>query len=174
MGPEGLVGPEGPEGPIGPEGPPGVVDSFYVNVEGDQGIIGPSIAGIYGQTPTPATLVVPAAEAGTYLLTWNAEIMRTVAGGGATFFVRLRDTTTGTTLGFMRAGPGVANGAAANIPEDEDFFLAGDLFPFSGSAVITLPAGPQTYRLEYAVSTSVQPQAALRAQHQRIALMRLE
>jgi hypothetical protein len=170
------VGPEGPEGPVGPEGPegpPGLIDSYNVNVEADQGMMGTALSGTYGQTTTPATLTATV-EAGKYLVTWSSEVMRTVPGGGATFFMRLRDTTTATTLGFMRAGPGVANGAAGNIPDDEEFFLAGDLFPFAGSAIVTLPAGIHTYRIEYALSTSVTPQVALRAQHQRISLMRIE
>lgn len=172
-GPAGPAGPEGPPGIEGPEGPPGIVDSYYVNVEGDQGIIGTSISSTFGQTTLPATLTVNA-EAGRYLLTWNSEIMRTTAGGGASFYARLRDTTTGNTLGFMRHGQGVANGPPGNIPDDNDFFLAGDLFPFTGSAVLTLPAGTRTYRLEYALSTSGSASEALRAQHQRISLMRLE
>jgi hypothetical protein len=150
-----------------------VVASFFANVETDQGIAGTTINGTFGPTPLPATLTV-AAEPGTYLLTWSSEVMRTTAGGGATFFARLRDTTDSTTLGFMRHGLGVENGTNANIPDDGEFFALGDLFPFSGSAVVTLPAGSRTYRLEYALSTSTTRSEALRAQHQRISLLRLE
>jgi hypothetical protein len=152
-----------------------VVDSFYANVENDQGIVGSTISGVFGQTPLPATLSV-AVEAGTYLLTWNAEVMRTTAGGSANFYARLREgnAASGTTYGFMRHGLGVENGPPGNIPDDPEFFALGDLFPFSGSAVVTLPAGMRTFRLEYALSTSGSASEALRAQHQRISLMRLE
>jgi hypothetical protein len=50
----------------------------------------------------------------------------------------------------------------------------GDVFPVSGSAVVTLPDGPRTYRLEYAVTSSASASEVLRAQHQRISLLRLE
>jgi hypothetical protein len=142
-------------------------------VENDQGIVGSTISGSFGQTPLPATLTVTV-EPGTYLLTWNAEVMRTTAGGGANFYARLRDVTDANTLGFMRHGLGVENGTNGNIPDDPDFFSLGDLFPFSGSIVVTLPAGERTYRLEYALSTSSSAQQALRAQRQRISLLRLE
>jgi hypothetical protein len=150
-----------------------VVDSFYSNVENDQGIVGSTISGVFGQTPLPATMTVTV-EAGTYLLSWNAEVMRTTAGGGANFYTRLRDVTGSSTLGFMRHGFGVENGTNGNIPDDPDFFSLGDLFPFSGAMVVTLPAGTRTYRLEYALSSSASAQEALRAQHQRISLLRLE
>jgi hypothetical protein len=150
-----------------------VVEAFYANVENDQGIVGSTINGTYGQTPLPATLTVTA-EGGTYLLTWSAEVMRTTAGGAANFYTRLRDVTGTTTLGFMRHGLGVENGPPGNIPDDPEIFGLGDLFPFSGSAVVTLPAGLRTYRLEYALSNSASASEALRAQHQRIALLRLE
>jgi hypothetical protein len=151
-----------------------VVDAFFANVENDQGIVGSTIsAGNYGQTPLPATLTVTV-EAGTYLLTWNAEVMRTTAGGGANFYSRLRDVTGTATLGFMRHGLGVENGPPGNIPDDPEIFALGDLFPFSGSAVVTLPEGTRTYRLEYALSNSTSSLEALRAQHQRISLLRLQ
>jgi hypothetical protein len=150
-----------------------VVDAFYANVENDQGIVGNTISGTFGQTPLPATLTVTA-EAGTYLLTWSSEVMRTTAGGGANFYTRLRDVTGSSTIGFMRHGLGVENGAPGNIPDDPEFFALGDLFPFSGSAVVNLPAGVRTYRLEYALSSSASNSEALRAQHQRISLLRLE
>jgi len=173
-GPQGVQGDTGPQGDIGPEGPPGVVESFYANVENDQGIVGNTITGgVYGQTPLPATLTVNV-EAGTYLLTWSAEVMRTTAGGSANFYTRLRDVTGNATLGFMRHGLGVENGPPLNIPDDPEIFALGDLFPFSGSAVVELPAGVRTYRLEYALSNSSSSAEALRAQHQRIALLRLE
>jgi hypothetical protein len=178
-GPAGAAGPTGPqgldgaEGPEGPEGPPGVVDAFYANVENDQGMVGSAISGTFGQTRLPATLTVTV-EAGTYLLSWNAEVMRTTAGGGANFYTRFRDVTANSTLGFMRHGLGVENGTNGNIPDDPDFFSLGDLFPFTGSMVVMLPAGTRTYRLEYALSSSTSTQEALRAQHQRISLMRLE
>lgn len=165
----------GPEGPEGPEGPPGVVDSFFASVENDQGIVGNTISGVYGQTPLPATLTVTV-EAGTYLLTWSSEVMRTTAGGSANFYTRLREGTgnTATTYGFMRHGLGVENGPPGNIPDDPEVFALGDLFPFAGSVVLTLPAGTRTFRLEYALSSSASASEALRAQHQRISLMRLE
>ncbi len=150
-----------------------MVEAFYANVENDQGIVGNTISGTFGQTPLPATLTVTA-EGGTYLLTWSSEVMRTTAGGGANFYVRLRDVTASSTLGFMRHGLGVENGPPGNIPDDPEFFALGDLFPFTGSAVVNLPAGARTYRLEYALSSSASSSEALRAQHQRIALLRLE
>jgi hypothetical protein len=150
-----------------------VVSSFYTNIENDQGIVGSTMSATFRPTPLPATLTVTA-EGGTYLVTWSAEVMRTQAGSGANFYARLRDQTDGTTLGFMRHGLGVENGANGNIPDDPEFLLLGDLFPFAGSAVVTLPAGTRTYRLEYALSASTSTSEALRAQHQRIALLRLE
>jgi hypothetical protein len=150
-----------------------VIDVYYANVENDQGIIGSTMSGQFRQTPLPATLTVDA-EPGTYLLTWSSEVMRTTAGGAANFYARLRDETGATTLGFMRHGLGVENGTNANIPDDPDFFSLGDLFPFSGSAVVNLPGGLRTYRLEYALSSSSSSLEALRAQHQRITLLRLE
>jgi hypothetical protein len=150
-----------------------VVESTYTNVENDQGMVGTSLSGTYRTTPLPAVLTIDA-EPGTYLLTWSAEVMRTTAGNGANFYARLRDTTTSSTLGFMRHGLGVENGTNGNIPDDPEFFSLGDLFPFSGSAVVTLPAGSHTYRLEYALSSSSSASEALRAQHQRIALLRIE
>ena len=150
-----------------------MVDAFYANVENDQGIVGNTISGIYGQTPLPATLTVNV-EAGTYLLTWSSEVMRTTAGGGANFYTRLRDVTGSTTYGFMRHGLGVENGPPGNIPDDPEVFALGDLFPFTGSAVVNLPGGLRTYRLEYALSSSASASEALRAQHQRIGLLRLE
>jgi hypothetical protein len=158
---------------MGPEGLPGVSESYNVNVEGDQGIVGTSINGTFGVTPLPATLTVTA-EPGVYLLTWYSEVMRTSAGGAANFFTRFRDTSESYTLGFMRHGLGVENGGNGNIPDDPDVSLPGDLFPFSGSAIVTLPAGTRTYRLEYALSASASASEALRAQHQRITLLRLE
>jgi Collagen triple helix repeat (20 copies) len=172
-GAQGPIGPIGPEGVEGAEGPPGIIDTFHVNVEADQGIVGTSISGTFGMTPSPAILTVNV-EAGTYLLTWYSEVMRTTAGGGQAFFTRLRDTTAADSLAFMRRGPGVTSGLPGGIPDDPDFLLGGDLFTFGGSTVITLPAGPRTYRLEYALATSASPALALRAQHQRISLLRVE
>lgn len=169
----GTPGAAGPEGPEGPEGPPGVVDVFHADADNDQGMVGTTISGTFGTTPVPATLTVTA-DAGTYLLTWSAEVMRTTAGGGANFYARLRDVTGANTLGFMRHGLGVENGTNGNIPDDPEFFALGDLFPFSGSTVVTLPAGVRTYRLEYALSSSASASIALRAQHQRISLLRIQ
>jgi len=171
----------GPEGPEGPEGPPGVIDFFYSNVENDQGIVGSTIgngtigANNYGQTPFPATLSVNL-EAGTYLLTWSAEVMRTTAGASTPFFVRLHEgpKDAGTTYGFLRQRSMVENGPPGNMPDDPEFFALGDVIPFSGSAVLALPDGPRTFRLEYALSSSTTSSEALRAQHQRITLLRLE
>ena len=170
---DGAEGATGPQGAEGPEGPPGVIDSFFANVERDQGMVGTTLSGVYRTTPLPGTLTATV-EAGTYLLTWSAEVMRTTAGGGANFFTRLRGTTAGATYGFMRHGLGVDNGPPGNIPDDTEFGLLGDLFPFAGSAVVTLDAGTHTFQLEYALSASTNVNEALRAQHQRITLLRLE
>lgn len=159
-------------GPEGPEGPPGIVESHYVNIEADQGLVGTSISGAYGATATPAVLTATLEE-GMYLLTWSAEIMRTTAGGGATVFARLRDTTAAATRGFMKDGSGMDNGSTAAVPGDEAFFALGDVLPFSGSAVIYVPTGTRTYRLEYALSSSSSPSEALRARRQRITLLRV-
>ena len=78
-----------------------MVASFYANVEADQGIVGSTMSGVFRQTTLPATLTVNA-EAGTYLLLWSSEVMRTSAGGAANFYARLRDETGNATLGFMR------------------------------------------------------------------------
>jgi hypothetical protein len=154
---------------------PGVVEYFSVNQEGDQGIVGNTISGAYGPTPVaPAVLTVADLEAGVYLLSWSAEIMRTTAGGGSVVFARLRDTTAGLTRGSMKDGSGMDNGSNAAMPGDESFFALGDILPFSGSAVITVPAGTRTWRLEYALSTSASASEALRARRQRITLLRLE
>ena len=173
MGPQGLEGEPGPQGEPGPEGPPGIVASFYANVELDQGIVGTNISGAYNTTPLPATLTINAA-AGTYLLTWNTEVMRTIAGGSGNIFARLRDVTGSQTFGFFRHATAVSNGTNGDIPDDTSFSTNGDVFPVSGSAVVTLPDGPRTYRLEYAVSSSSSGSEVLRAQHQRISLLRLE
>jgi hypothetical protein len=156
-------------------GPAGVLASYRNAVENDQGIIGNTISGTFQPTPIPATLSVPAAAAGTYLLTWYAEVMRTTAGGGSLLFARMRDVTAGATRGFLRDGSGVDNGAPGAMPNDTDLFLLGDVLPFSGSMVMTLAGtGAQTYRLEYALSTSATPSEALRARRQRITLLRIE
>jgi hypothetical protein len=155
-------------------GPAGVIASHRIAVESDQGIIGNTISGTFQATPVPATLTVPAAAAGTYLLTWYAEVMRTTAGGGAMLFARMRDVTAGATRGFLRDGSGVDNGAPGAMPSDTDLFLLGDILPFSGSMVLALSGGEQTYSLEYALSTSATPSEALRARRQRITLMRIE
>jgi Collagen triple helix repeat (20 copies) len=171
---DGAEGPTGPEGPQGPEGPAGFSESFFVNLEADQGMVGTTISGAYSPTPTAAALTATDLEAGDYLLTWSAEIMRTTAGGGSVFSARLRDTTAGVTRAFMRDGSGVDNGSTAAMPADESFFAMGDILNFSGSAVVTVPAGTRTYRLEYALSTNASPSDALRARRQRITLLRLE
>ncbi len=189
-GPQGEQGPAGPTGPQGPQGepgepgepgeqgeqgPPGLIALYRTDVEADQGMNGALISGSFQPTPVvPATLTVSAPEAGTYLLTWYAEVMRTSASG-VIFAARLRDVTGNATRGFMRDGSGVDNGAIAGMPSDTDFFLPGDILPFSGSAVVQLSGAPQTYRLEYAMSTtSVTPTDLLRARRQRITLMRIE
>jgi hypothetical protein len=161
------------EGQEGPEGPPGVIDTFHVNVENDQGMSGASISANFIPTPVPATLTVNV-DAGTYLLTWYSEVMRVGSAGGTNFFVRFRDTTTSSSLALLRRGPGVNTGAPSAIPGDPDFAAAGDLFPFGGSMLVTLPAGPHTYRLEYAMSTTPAAATVLRAQHQRISLLRVQ
>jgi len=161
---------------MGPEGPPGLIDVYRVAVEGDIGMTGTLIAGSYQPTPsTPATLTVAAPEPGTYLLTWYAEIMRTTAVPGAMFAARLRDVTGSATRGFLRDGSGVDNGAVGMMPNDTDFFATGDILPFSGSMVVTLTGTSQTYRLEYAQSsTSPNANEVLRARRQRITLMRIQ
>ncbi len=174
LGQPGAPGAMGADGATGPTGPAGVIASYRMAVENDQGMVGTTISGTYQATPTPAALVVPAAPAGTYLLTWYAEVMRTTAGGGSYIFARLRDVTMSTTRGFLRDGSGVENGPPGAMPTDTDLFLSGDILPFSGSVVVTLPAGAQTYRLEYALSTCASASEAVRARRQRITLLRLE
>ena len=176
MGPQGIPGPMGPQGDRGPEGPAGVIDVYRVAVEADYGMTGTSIAGSYQPTPTePATLTVTAPEPGTYLLSWYAEIMRTTAVPGAMFAARLRDVSANATRGFLRDGSGVDNGAVGAMPNDTDFFATGDILPFSGSMVVTLTGTSQTYRLEYAQSsTSPNANVVLRARRQRITLMRIQ
>ena len=147
---------------------------FRMAVETDQGIIGNTISGVYQPTPTPAVLTVAAPPAGTYLLTWYAEVMRTTAGGGSLLFARLRDVTAAATRGFLRDGSGVDNGAPGGMPNDGDLFLQGDVLPFSGSAAVQLTGAAQTFRLEYALSTNASPSEALRARLQRITLVRIE
>lgn len=137
-------------------------------------MIGTTISGNYSPTPVPAVLTTPALAEGMYLLTWSAEIMRTSAGGGATLFARLRDTTESVTRGFMKDGSGVDNGSSAAMPVDESFFALGDVLPFSGSAVVYVPPGERTYRLEYALSSSGSSSEALRARRQRITVLRLD
>ncbi len=177
----GATGPEGPpgaEGPEGLQGPPGVVDTFSTNVDADQGMIGTSllVSGNpqWAPTPIPVTLTVPAADAGTYMINFYSEVMRTTAGGAGNIFARLRDTTTGTTVALLRHTSGtIQNGPIGGIPTD--FFSAGDMHNFAGSAVVTLPAGPRQYQLEYSISTGNTLSAVvLRAQRQRISLLRLE
>jgi len=136
-------------------------------------MVGTTLGGTFRPTPTPAALTVSAAP-GTYLLSWYAEVMRTTAGGGGMIFVRLRDVTAAATHGFLRDGSGVDNGMPGAMPTDADIFLAGDVLPFSGSLVVVLPGGPQTYRLEYGLSTSSSALEALRARRQRLTLIRIE
>ena len=136
-------------------------------------MVGTTISGTFQATPTPAVLTLSAAP-GTYLLTWYAEVMRTTAGGGGLIFARVRDVTAAATRGFLRDGSGVDNGPPGAMPTDTDLFLAGDILPFSGSLVVVLPGGPQTYRLEYALSTSSSALEALRARRQRLTLLRIE
>jgi hypothetical protein len=160
---------------MGPEGPPGVIDVYRVAVENDQGMTGTLIAGSYQPTPAPATLTVTAPEPGTYLLSWYAEVMRTTTVAGAMFAVRLRDVTANATNGFLRDGSGVDNGAVGAMPNDTDFFATGDILPFSGSMVVTMTGASQTYRLEYAQSsTSPNANVVLRARRQRITLMHIQ
>jgi hypothetical protein len=144
---------------------------FELVVDNDQGLVGTSISGVYQPTPIPASLVLTA-EAGSYLVSWYAEVMRTTAGGGSTIFARVRDVTAGVTLGMLRDGSGVDNGPPGAMPGDADLFLSGDVLPFSGSMPLTLPAGNRSYRLEYALSASGTPSEALRVRRQRIALLR--
>jgi hypothetical protein len=158
----------------GPEGPPGVIDTFRVNVEADQGLIGTSISASYAPTPVPASLTVNV-DAGTYLLSWYSEVMRTTAANNLNFFVRMRDATASSSLGFMRhGGTNIANGSPTAIPDEPSFASAGDLLPFAGSMLVTLPAGTHTYRVEYAAASNNSPSPVLRAQHQRISLLRVE
>jgi hypothetical protein len=155
--------------------PPGLIDIFHAEVERDIGLTGTLIAGSFQPTSTPGTLTVAAPEAGTYLLTWYAEVMRTTAAGGSMFAARMRDVTANATRGFLRDGSGVDNGAVGAMPGDTDFFVTGDILPFSGSMVVTLTGASQTYRLEYAQSsTSPSASEVLRARRQRITLMRIQ
>jgi hypothetical protein len=147
---------------------------YRLAVESDQGLIGVTISGVYQPTPTPAALTVPAPVPGTYLLTWYAEVMRTTAGSSGLLFARMRDTTASVTRGFLRDGSGVENGPTTGMPNDTDLFVPGDILPFSGSVAVTLTGAAQTFRLEYALSTSSSPTDALRARRQRITLMRIE
>jgi hypothetical protein len=153
-----------------------VIDVFNVAVEADIGMPGTLIAGSFQPTPgTPGTLTVAAPAPGTYTLTWYAEIMRTSAVPGAMFAARLRDVTSAATRGFLRDGSGVDNGAPTAMPNDTDFFATGDILPFSGSMVVQLTGASQTYRLEYAQSsTSPNVNPVLRARRQRITLMRVQ
>jgi hypothetical protein len=177
QGPTGPTGPQGEPGEPGEQGPPGLIALYRTSVETDLGMSGQLISGSFQPTPTtPATLTVSAPEEGTYLLTWYSEVMRTVASGNNTMFsVRLRDVTANATRGLMRDNSGVENGAGSGMPQDTDFFVPGDVLTFSGSAVVYLTGAPQTYRLEYAMSsTSTTTSDMLRARRQRITLMRIE
>ncbi len=177
QGPQGEPGPPGVDGALGPTGPagaPGALTVYRLAIEADQGIIGNTISGVFQATPTPAALTVPAPVAGTYLLNWYAEVMRTSAGGSSLLFARLRDVTAGATRGLLRDGSAVDNGATGGMPNDTDLFLPGDILPFSGSMVLTLTGADQTFRLEYALSTNASPAEALRARRQRITLTRIE
>ena len=135
--------------------------------------MGTTISGSFQPTPVAAVLTFSASP-GTYLISWYAEVMRTTAAGGSTFFARLRDVTNGTTCGFLRDGSGVENGAPSTMPGDSDLFQTGDVLPFGGSLVVTHAGGAQTYRLEYALSTSSSASEALRARRQRISALRVE
>jgi hypothetical protein len=150
-----------------------VAESFATLLPADQGMVGTGLSSMFAATPTPAELSLDL-EPGRYLLTWYSEVMRTTAGGTATFFARLRDVTAASTLGFMRHGLGVESGPPGMMPLDSDFFQFGDIFPFSGSTVVDLAGGVQSYRLEYGLSTSGSASEALRARRQRITLTRLE
>ncbi|MEY2929441.1 MAG: hypothetical protein RL033_190 [Pseudomonadota bacterium] len=158
------------------QGPPGLIALYRTAVETDIGMSAQLIAGSFQPTPgTPGTLTVSAPQAGTYLLTWYSEVMRTTIGGSSMFSVRLRDVTGNATRGFLRDGSGYDNGSISTMPADTDFFVPGDILPFSGSAVVTLSGAAQTYRLEYALSsTSTTISDVLRARRQRITLMRIE
>ena len=169
-GPQGL---QGPPGAPGLPGPAGVLAVFRAAVENDQGMVGATLSGSFQPSPTPAVLTVSAVP-GTYLLSWYAEVMRTTAGGGSMIFARLRDVTASATRGLLRDGSGVDNGLPGAMPTDTDLFLSGDVLPFSGSLAVVLPGGPQTYRLEYALSTSSSALEALRVRRQRLTLVRIE
>jgi hypothetical protein len=176
QGEPGEPGEPGEQGEQGEQGPPGLIALYRTAVETDIGMSAQLIAGSFQPTPgTPGTLTVAAPQAGTYLLTWYAEVARTTIGGGSMFAARLRDVTGNATRGILRDGSGVDNGAASTMTADTDFFLPGDILPFSGSAVVTLSGASQTYRLEYALSsTSTTISDVLRARRQRITLMRIE
>jgi len=150
-----------------------VLAVFRAAVENDQGMVGATLSGNFQPSPTPAYLTVSAVP-GTYLLSWYAEVMRTTAGGGSMIFARLRDVTASATRGLLRDGSGVDNGLPGAMPTDTDLFLSGDVLPFSGSLAVVLPGGPQTYRLEYALSTSSSALEALRVRRQRLTLVRIE
>jgi len=144
-----------------------------VSLDNDQGIVGTAISGSFQPTPVAASLTL-AAGPGSYLISWYAEVMRTTAAGGSIFFARLRDVTLGVTHGLLRDGSGVENGVPGLMAGDTDLFQIGNVLPFAGSMIVTLAGGPQTYRLEYALSTSSSASEALRARRQRISAIRIE
>jgi hypothetical protein len=150
-----------------------VAETYSQLLPADQGIAGTAISGLFAPTPTPAELTLDL-DAGTYLVTWYSEVMRTTNGGAANFFARCRNVTSGETVSLMRRGPNVQNGPAGAMPDDSDYFQFGDVFPFSGSTILEAPGGLQSYQLEYALSISGTAAEVLRARRQRITITRLE
>lgn len=166
----GPVGPAGPQGPEGPMGPPGIVESTFVSNDADQALPGSAVGGTHAPTPVPATLNV-VLDGGTYLLTWSTEFMR-ASGGAPRVYVRLRDVTAGESIGVMRR-PAPEVGPAAGMPADTNND-AGEILFFSGSRVLTLPAGVRHIELQYGMSSASGTAPAIRARKQRIALVKLD
>jgi hypothetical protein len=171
QGADGAVGPVGPTGPEGPMGPPGIVESTFISNDTDQPLSGASVSGTHAPTPVPATLDV-VLDGGTYLLTWSTEFMRT-SGGAPRVFARLRDVTGGESMGVMRR-PSPESGSSAGMPMDTQTDAAGEVLFFSGSRVLTLPAGVRQFELQYGMSSASGTATALRARKQRIALVKLD
>jgi hypothetical protein len=152
-------------------GPPGIVETTYIENDTDQGIAGASVNGAHAPTPVPARLTV-AAEAGTYLLTWSAEFMRT-SGGFPRVYARLRDVTAGESVAVTRVSAPEA-GPSAAIPPDTNNNDSGEIILFSGSRVVVLPDGVKQYELQYGMNSASGASVALRVRRQRVGLVKLE
>lgn len=186
QGPQGLAGPpgaDGAEGDMGPEGPPGILDHVSVDLASDYSFTGVQLSNMFISTVTAADLdplmtsegaiVESFLEGGTYLLTWYSEVMRIATG--ETIFARMRDNTLNETLGLYRlGGTAVWNGVVGPMPTDTNPFDNGSIVPFSGSKVMTLPAGTHTFSLEYGMPLNDRGTMAMRVRRQRLTLLRLD